>query len=61
MKRNIRTFWEDETAMGTIEMVALIVVLVGLAILFKEGIKITFDNIMDKINGKVKEFDTKTI
>ncbi len=56
MKRNIQSFWKDETAMGTIEMVALIVVLVGLAIMFKDGIESTFRTILGKINTKVGEF-----
>lgn len=56
MKRDIQSFWKDETAMGTIEMVALIVVLVGLALLFKDGIRKTFDTILGKVNDKVGEF-----
>lgn len=57
MKRNIRTFWEDETAMGTIEMVALIVVLVGLAIMFQSKIKDVFTSITEKIDTKVNSFN----
>lgn len=57
MKRNIKTFWEDETAMGTIEMVALIVVLVGLAIAFQTKIKEVFTAITGKIDAKVNTFN----
>ncbi len=59
MKRGIQAFWKDETAMGTIEMVALIIVLVGLAILFRDGIKKTFDSIIGILDAKITTVDKK--
>lgn len=33
-----RKFWKDESGMGTIEVILIIVVLIGLVIVFKEQI-----------------------
>lgn len=38
MKKAINAFMKDESGLGTIELVLLIIILVGLAILFKSSI-----------------------
>lgn len=49
--RNTPDFWEDESGMGTIEMVLIIVVLIGLVVVFRSGITTLLNNIFGKINS----------
>ncbi len=44
----------DESGIGTIEMVLLLVVLIALVLIFKEHIKTLLDTIMLKINESAK-------
>ncbi|MCQ2400870.1 MAG: hypothetical protein MJ059_02980 [Lachnospiraceae bacterium] len=44
-------FWDDESGMGTIEMVLIIVVLIGLVVVFRSGITTLLNNIFGKINS----------
>lgn len=46
-----RSFWEDESGMGTIEMVLIIVVLIGLVVVFRSGITTLLNNVFGKINS----------
>lgn len=34
----VKRFWDDESGMGTVEVILIIVVLIGLVIVFKEQI-----------------------
>ena len=34
MRAGIREFWKDESGMGTVEIILIIVVLIGLVIIF---------------------------
>lgn len=55
--RNVmQRFWRDERGMGTVEVVLIIVVLVGLVVIFQEQIK----GLVETIFGKITE-DTNTI
>ena len=36
MWANMRDFWKDETGMGTVEIILIMVVLIGLVIIFKK-------------------------
>lgn len=49
-------FWKDESGMGTVEVVLIIVVLVGLVLIFQEQIK----GLVETIFGKITD-DTNTI
>lgn len=49
-------FWRDESGMGTVEVVLIIVVLVGLVLIFQEQIKGLVQTIFNKITT-----DTNTI
>lgn len=53
MNRNYNSddFWEDESGMGTIEMVLIIVVLIGLVVVFRSGITNLLNSIFSKINS----------
>lgn len=47
----IREKFADESGMGTIEVVLILVVLIGLVIVFKDKITDLLGNIMDQIQG----------
>ena len=49
MGKAVRDFWRDETGMGTVEIILIIVVLVGLVIIFKGRITAIVENLFDKI------------
>ena len=36
MKKIVQDFWKDESGMGTVEIILIIVVLIGLVIVFKK-------------------------
>ena len=48
----LRTFLEEETAISTLEIVLIIVVLIGLVILFKKQLTSLVSNILDKITSQ---------
>ena len=45
----LKSFLKDESGMGTIEIVVIIAILVGLALIFRDGITNYVNNLMDKI------------
>lgn len=52
----IRKFWSDESGMGTVEVILIIVVLIGLVIVFKQQIA----GIVEDIFKTIRE-DTRVI
>ena len=48
----IRAFLEEETAISTLEIVLIIVVLIGLVILFKNQLTSLVRNILEKITSQ---------
>lgn len=57
MKRlkNWREFLKEEDGMGTVEVILIIVVLVGLVIIFKEQITAIVNSIFSKITSQTKK------
>lgn len=47
----LRSFFKEEEGIGTIEIVLIAVVLIGLVLLFKGQIMGLFERIMTKISG----------
>lgn len=45
----LRSFLKDESGMGTIEIVVIVAVLVGLALIFKDGITNFINKLMKEI------------
>ena len=45
----IKDFWEDESGMGVVEVILIIVVLIGLVIIFKNQITGGVNEIFEKI------------
>lgn len=48
MKRYLAQFWKEEEGMGTVEIVIITAILVGLALLFREQIITFLNNILSK-------------
>lgn len=47
--RTVKNFWSDESGMGTVEVILIIVVLIGLVIVFKKQINDLVSKIFKKI------------
>ena len=47
--RTMKNFWSDESGMGTVEVILIIVVLIGLVIVFKKQINDLVTKIFKKI------------
>lgn len=52
MKENIKRFWREEDGMGTVEVILIIVVLIGLVIIFKKQITDLVNNIFMTITSE---------
>lgn len=54
--KNIWTdFWRDESGMGVVEIILIIVVLIALVVIFQEQITNLVNNIWESINGSAKK------
>lgn len=53
--KNWKDFWMEEDGMGTVEIILIIVVLVGLVIIFKSQITELVESIFDKITSQTKK------
>lgn len=49
MRETLAKFWNDESGMGTVEVILIIVVLIGLVIVFKKQINDLVNKIFKKI------------
>lgn len=49
MKAFWKKFWQDESGMGVVEVILIIVVLIGLVIIFKTQITGVVNDIFEKI------------
>ena len=47
--RGLKNFWQDESGMGTIEVILIIVVLIGLVIVFKKEINGIVQDVVNHI------------
>ncbi|MGN1203677.1 MAG: Flp1 family type IVb pilin [Lachnospiraceae bacterium] len=55
MKKGFRDFLKEEDGMGTVEVILIIVVLVGLVIIFKSQITAIVESLFDKITAKTSK------
>lgn len=53
--KTFRQFIKEEDGMGTVEVILIIVVLVGLVVIFKEKITEIVNSIFDKITSQMKK------
>ncbi|MBQ2640708.1 MAG: hypothetical protein IJG15_01775 [Lachnospiraceae bacterium] len=51
IKTALQSFWADESGMGTVEVILIIVVLIGLVIVFKKQINDLVNKIFKKITS----------
>jgi len=51
----LREFFKDESGMGVVEIILIIVVLIGLVVIFQSNIKSVVSNIFTKINSGVSK------
>ena len=49
MKLRLQNFWREEDGMGTVEVILIIVVLIGLVIIFKTQLQKLVKTIFEKI------------
>lgn len=54
-KKGIKEFLVEEDGMGTVELILIIVVLIGLVIIFKEQLNDLVNDIFDKITKQAKK------
>jgi len=54
--KNWRQLWAEEDGMGTVEIILIIVVLVGLVLIFKEQITDIVESIFSKITKQTNKF-----
>ena len=53
MKNMVKAFWDDESGVGVVEMILILVVLIGLVLIFKRQLTNIVNGIFDTINSKV--------
>ena len=53
--KKIKNFWDDESGMGVVEVVLIIIVLVGLVMLFKKQITSLVNMLLSKMSSQAKE------
>lgn len=54
--KNFHQFMREEDGMGTVEIILIIVVLVGLVLIFKDQITSIVNSIFSKITTQTKKF-----
>lgn len=52
MKKNFKDFMREEDGMGTVEVILIMVVLIGLVIIFKNQLTRIVNNIFSKISSQ---------
>lgn len=52
MRKNFKDFIREEDGMGTVEVILIIVVLIGLVIIFKNQLTQIVNNIFSKISSQ---------
>lgn len=53
--KKIKNFWDDESGMGVVEVVLIIIVLVSLVMLFKKQITSLVNMLLSKMSSQAKQ------
>ena len=53
--KKIKNFWDDESGMGVVEVVLIIIVLVGPVMLFKKQITSLVNMLLSKMSSQAKQ------
>lgn len=56
MKNFIKSLWKDESAQGATEYIMLLVVVVGLALMFKDKISKQVESLIGELSAKLDVF-----
>ncbi|RAR41646.1 Flp1 family type IVb pilin [Paenibacillus sp. MDMC362] len=56
VKSGLKAFWKDEKGIGTLEMILILVVILIIALIFKDQITALVNNLFKNVNNKSKEF-----
>ena len=48
----LKNLWKDEDAVGVVEIILILVVLIGLVIIFKEQLTSLVENVLSKITSQ---------
>lgn len=51
IKGKLESFWRDESGLGTVEIILIMVVLIGLVVIFKKQLNDLVKKIFGKINS----------
>ncbi len=52
IKNKLMNFWKEEDGIGTVEMILILVVLIGLVLIFKDNLNALVANIFRTINAQ---------
>lgn len=55
VKNTLKRFWKEEDGMGSVEIILIVVILIGLVILFKDSITEVVKNAIKQIESDAKE------
>lgn len=55
--KRFRQMWKDERGLGTLEILLIIAVLVGIALLFREEIFEWVDKLLKRAGDRIDDFD----
>lgn len=55
IKNGVKRFWEDESGMGVVEIVLIIIVLIGLVVLFKKQITSLVNSVLVKMTSQANQ------
>lgn len=56
MKKALKTLWQDESAQGATEYILMLVIVVGIAMLFKGQIMNVIKGKVEDLSGKIEGF-----
>jgi Flp pilus assembly pilin Flp len=57
MKNYLKQLWKDESGQGMTEYALLILVIVAIAVIFKDKIKGAVQTKMEAVSGSINDFD----
>lgn len=54
VKNKIADFWNEEDGIGTVEMILILVVLIGIVLIFKDNLNDLVESLFKTINAQAK-------
>lgn len=56
MKKALKNLWQDESAQGATEYILMLVIVVGIAMLFKDKIRTIIDGKIEEVGSAIGTF-----